>query len=262
MPTSVRKVVAASPTAAWANFWAGSKPGSTNAGNIYRWDGKVWARIRTGAAGETTELLKAVPAAGSIPGMAWVKLVQINTKGVASQTLLLCDAAKCTAQRAAGTTGTYPGSFLTPGGFDAASSKLALVWEVLPGNNPNKTTVALLQFNGAKWTAVMKVNVQHVQQGVDYMGEPKYVHSPELLVSIGSSTNAVALLAHQLPVASKTGTLVTHTWNGAKWAQQANATFEKGQDPAFESAGQVHQLQALSSGTALLTLFSGMWRLA
>ncbi len=173
-------------------------------------------------------------------------------------------------QKTAGTTGKYPGRFLTPdyptfnpGGFDAASTKLALVWEVLPSNNPNKTTVALQQFNGAKWTTAMKVSRQSSLEGSDVLEEPMYIHSPEVRVSIasGSPTRAVAVLAHTLPYARKTGTLVSHTWNGAKWTPQANATFTKGLHPQIATLDRVQKLQALSTGNALLTLYGSMWRL-
>jgi len=50
--------------------------------------------------------------------------------------------------------------------------------------------------------------------------------------------------------------LETHTWDGAKWTQQANTTFTK------EELGYAPmRLQALTSGSALLSMASGMWRL-
>ncbi|KAI7836260.1 hypothetical protein COHA_009850 [Chlorella ohadii] len=210
------------------------------------------------------QLLKAVPPAGSLPGMVWAKLTKTKNGQTASEALLLCTTSTCTAKRSAGTTGKYPGYFLTPDGFGAASSKHAFVWEVLPGNNPNKTAVALQQFDGTKWTTVMTVTQQRVSVSKGPFRPPQTIISPELHVSAGSPTRAVALLAHTLPATAKSGTLVTHTWDGAKWAPLANATFEKDSPlmPTGKPESQVYQLLALPSGTALLTLIGSMWRLA
>ncbi len=161
-------------------------------------------------------------------------------------------------QRAAATFGTYPGSFQSYRGFDASGPSFALVWERQPSNNPNLTTAALQQFNGASWSTALKTVVRLVNNGpAQPWGQPT-ITSPQLYVSVASPTRAVAALLHMPPAGSTKATLETHTWNGAKWTQQANATFTRDEIGTYPNP----QLQALNSGSALLSWASGIWRLA
>ncbi len=135
------------------------------------------------------------------------------------------------------------------------------MWEAQPSNNPNLTAIHLQQFNGVKWTTVMKVNRKRLPS---VPGQVYKSVSPVLQASVASPTRAVVTLIHLLPPPSKSGTVVTHNWNGAKWVQQANATFTT-PDQSF----WWQQLQALNSGSALRTssdyylgFAGGMWRLA
>ncbi|KAI7836262.1 hypothetical protein COHA_009852 [Chlorella ohadii] len=221
---NINELVAASPTTAWATS---SKRVGEAGKDLLRWDGTAWVQQRLGKAGESIQLLKAVPpgAVGSSPAM-----------------------------KALGTTDTYPGSFSS---FGASGPNFALVWEEQPSNNPNLTAVHLQQLNGAKWTTVMKVNMQRVP-GADWWEDA----SPQLGLSVASPTRALVTITHLVPATGKTATVVTHTWNGAKWAQQANATFTKPKGMAWWQ-----ELQALNSGSALRTVSDylatagGMWRL-
>lgn len=154
-------------------------------------------------------------------------------------------------QRAAGTAGTYPGSFLA---FDAASAKFALVWEQQPSNNANRAAVHLQQYDGAKWTTVLKTTVKQLP---DHPVWP-LITTPQLRVSVAPSRRAVVTLTHMPPSAGKKATTVTHTWNGTNWTQQANATFTQEEADRYAN----WQLQALNSGSALLAMGTDMWRLA
>ena len=133
-------------------------------------------------------------------------------------------------QKAAGA-GTYPGDFIK---FGAATSKFALVWEQQHSKNPNKTAVHLQQYDGAKWTTKMKVNVQVLTDGPPQGEWQPKIATPYVQVSVASATRAVVMLTHLVPVPANgkptTATVVTHTWDGKKWTQHTNSTFVR---PAY-----------------------------
>lgn len=173
-------------------------------------------------------------------------------------------------QKVAATNGDYVGSFYwTRGGprFDAAAN-FALVWEKQPWSLTTPSVGSALhlqQFNGSRWTTVLRTTVRNRAFGPPQGSYQPFITSPQLRVSVASPTRAVATLLHLPPVNSTRATLVTHTWNGAKWSQQANATItlaEAGSSLYWILENPYASLQALSSGSALMTLATGMWRLA
>lgn len=188
---------------------------------------------------------------------------------------------QCLLQKAAGTYGKNYGRFLTHaffkpyesapgtrealGGFDAASSTFALVWELLPSNSPDTAAVKLQQYNGAtnKWTAVLTTTRQFKTWTLSGpIPFPAGAYSPQLLVSVASANRAVAVQSHIFPPTSTKASVVSHSWNGAKWTPVTTFTFDKKDAYFEEDYNQATHLQALASGNALLALNGGMRRLA
>lgn len=248
---------------------------------MFRWDSKAWVQIRKGAKlglkGERIQLLTPIPATARTPAMVWARL----RNGQGGETLLLCDMAKCTAKvRQAGCVGGMMWTVLQPVtvaaalrdgpcmcssflpailaqksspaasgfmAFAASGPNFALVWQL--AHSSGISYMALIQHNGTAWRT-LEANV--VLQSASQREDGSWVVDPVPMTGAASPNCAVAGIAASAFVGM---TLITSAWNGVSWTLQTDMPLVEPQ------LNKPWTLQALHSGSALLSLASGRWRL-